>query len=101
MITKGSDPLTDEKPVNGTGTRRLLHLLKHPEEHDRDGEHLDTAGTLASAMAKRLHVVPKVGDEPLQASTKKPDAPESLTQQWTKTREIAPWVTTARQKHPT
>jgi hypothetical protein len=71
MNTNPPEQSTDGR----TGTGRLLHLLKYPEQHDGDGEHLPPAGGRAPAMieskTRSLRLVPKVGRESLQAITTK------------------------------
>lgn len=73
MNTTPTNPATDENTGAGTGTGRLLHLLEHPEEHDRDGEHIDQARSRAMNALRMasLQQPPKVGSESQQAITTK------------------------------
>jgi hypothetical protein len=73
MSNTPAPSITEEKAAAAIAANRFMHLLQHPEEQNRDGEHVDQTRSRAMNELRilSLHLPPKTSNASQQAITTK------------------------------
>lgn len=92
--------ITDEETAANLAANRFMHLLHHPEEQNRDGEHTHRArnrfmNDLTRTSNNVPMIVPTEKESPITAWLRKTDALPAKA----KPRPIAYWIAKAGEAH--